>query len=166
LVELDQPSVIYRETVTYPPWLWSVIALPFVVFVVVFIVGLTNRRLGQAGISTWIALGFLVVLVPLIINFRKLDFIVTADTIEFGFGSWPRKKFDRLDLQECEPYQLTFSNYYGYGVRFGKDGTTAYNTRNGPGIKLTFYGVDRPYVLSLSDPMQVCSMLMNPDRRY
>jgi len=166
LAKQDDGSLIYRETVTFPPWVWSLIALPYVVYAVVLIAGFTNRKLGQAGPTTWVALGVLLVFVPLIINFRRLDFNVTADTIEFGFGAWPRKRFDRLDLQDCEPYQLTFANYKGYGIRYGTDGTTAYNTRNGPGIKLTFYDEDRPFVVSLSDPMQVCSMLMNPDTRF
>jgi len=40
-----------------------------------------------------------------------------------------------MDIISCEPVELKFSNYLGIGIRFGLDGTIAYNTRFGKGIK-------------------------------
>jgi len=85
-------------------------------------------------------------------------FIITEDKLAFGFG-FIKKTFDLSDLVSCEPYTLTFGNYYGYGIRFGRDGTIAYNTRNGPGIKLVINGVTKPYVISVKNSGYICKLL-------
>jgi hypothetical protein len=100
----------------------------------------------------------LVIIALLYMNFRRLFFEVTTEHVRFGFG-FVVKEFIRSDIISCEPYELTFQNYLGYGVRFGRDGTVAYNTRNGKGIKMVVEGQRRPYVVSVDDPERVCELI-------
>lgn len=64
--------------------------------------------------------------------FGQLFFFVSEDEVAFGFIGY-KKIFPRSAIVSCEPYELLFKNYGGYGVRGGRDGTTAFNTRNGAG---------------------------------
>ena len=162
MADIGPGRVIYRERMTYPPWLWAVIVLPFAVFLAVFIGGLLKySTMKQVHFATWISGMLLALVISLIYYFRTLDFVITQTTIEFGF-SLLRKRFDRADLEMCEPYELTFRKFGGYGIRRGTDGTIAYNTRNGPGIKMNFTGFPRPYVVTVKDPEKVCELLGGP----
>lgn len=106
----------------------------------------------------------LVLLVLTFANFWKLDFEVGEKEVSFGFGLI-KKRFPRSSVVSCEPYELTFNNYLGYGIRLGKDGTVAYNTRNGKGVKIVFEGGKRPYVVSVDDPERICALLAPGSRR-
>ena len=106
-----------------------------------------------------ILIGVLMLAVILaMINFWRLTFEITATNVAFGFGLIV-KRFPRTSIITCKPYELTFSNYMGYGIRRGVDGTTAYNTRNGPGVILTVEGEKRPYVVSVDEPAYICKVL-------
>lgn len=101
----------------------------------------------------------LLALVLAFINFLRLDFLITDKEISFGFGLI-KKNFSRKQVLSCEEYELRFGNYLGYGIRLGRDGTVAYNTRNGLGVKITFEGAKRPYVVSIDDPHRACELLL------
>ena len=90
--------------------------------------------------------------------FGQLFFFVSQDEVAFGFIGY-KKVFPRSALVSCEPYELLFKNYGGYGVRWGRDGTTAFNTRSGPGVKMVFEGAKRPYVVSVDEPEKVSAIL-------
>lgn len=150
----ERREVVYRETVPYTPWVPIMIYGLIAVFAVVFTLFLAFGYYASSllfGIVT-------VFLVLLWINFRYLEFLVTAGEVEFGFGVI-KKRFSRSALLSCEPYELRFRNYLGYGIRLGFDGTIAYNTRNGRGIKMVVEGFKRPYVVPVDDPGKVCALL-------
>ena len=109
------------------------------------------------GTAAWAApIGLLLIVV--MVNFLRLVFEVTDSEVIFGFGLI-KKRFPRASLVSCELYELRFGNYMGYGIRAGLDRTVAYNTRSGPGVKLTFEGAKRPYVVSVDEPAYVCKVL-------
>lgn len=91
-------------------------------------------------------------------SFGTLRFVITDDEVAFGFPLYG-KRVPRSAVERCEPYELKFSNYLGYGIRLGRDGTVAYNTRNGPGVALTIAGEKRRVVISVDDPARVCEIL-------
>ncbi len=150
----ERREIVYAETVPYTPWLPIMIHCFIVVFAVVFALFLVFGDYVSSllfGIVT-------VFLVLMWMNFRHLEFLVTAGEVEFGFGVI-RKRFSRSALLSCEPYELRFRNFLGYGIRLGLDGTIAYNTRNGRGIKMVVEGFKRPYVIPVDDPPKVCALL-------
>lgn len=147
-------EVVYRETVPYAPWVQIMIYCMIALFAVVFAFFLVSGHFASS-----LLFGIVTVFLALLwMNFRHLEFLVTEGEVEFGFGVI-RKRFSRSALLSCEPYELRFKNYLGYGIRLGFDGTIAYNTRNGRGIKMVVEGLKRPYVIPVDDPGKVCDLL-------
>jgi hypothetical protein len=148
-----QGEVLYSERHRVK-WLLPILALSWVGLVAGVIVASLS---GSGSVAVILAI-VTVVIVVLYLLFDPLSFFVTADEVAFGFIGW-KKVYPRSALVSCESYELTFSNCMGYGVRVGRDGTTAFNTRNGPGVKMVFDGAKRPYVVSVDEPEVVCMIL-------
>jgi hypothetical protein len=144
---VEQGKVEYHETLRSGV-LFHVLALGLVIaFLAACIVTLVQGKAGLAFLC-----GILCVLL-----------IVTISDVEISFGfTGVKKRFPRSALLSCEPCRLTFANYMGIGMRIGLDGTMAYNTRMGPGVKMVFEGVRRPYVVSVDDPDRICGILAKP----
>ncbi len=145
---------IYHENVYFSPGV-AFLVLVLIILYIAITIGAIARHID----TTAVVFGVIaVLLLALLANFWRLMFIITEDKLAFGFG-FIKKTFDLSDLVSCEPYTLTFGNYYGYGIRFGRDGTIAYNTRNGPGIKLVINGAAKPYVISVKNSGYICKLL-------
>jgi len=151
----EKGGEVYKESLFMPWWVYALVFLPLLILFAVGAVG--NTILGNWG---WAAGSYAVLagLIFLVLNFGMLVFRVTDKEVEVRFGLWVRR-FERSDVASCEPYELEFRNYYGYGIRPGMDGTKAYNTRSGPGIKMEVVGEKRPIVVSVDDPEKVCGLL-------
>jgi len=152
--EPDSDEVVYKETIYYGVWLWVLVLGLAGLYIAITIGAIAKHMSGLYIIFGVIA----IILFALLLNFWRLVFIVTGTRVTFGFGLI-RKSFNRDDIISCEPYQLKFSNYLGYGIRLGLDKTVAYNTRNGDGIKLVVEGAKRPYVISINNSGYVCKLL-------
>lgn len=150
----ESGEVLYCESVGYSWWLLALILLPTVIFGAVFLGALFLSKPGFAAVYGIV----LIVLLAFDVNFWRLSFMVTESEVSFGFGL-VKKTFPRSSIASCEPYTLTWHNYWGYGIRWGRDGTLAYNTRNGPGIKLVVEGAKRPYVVSIDGPEEACGLI-------
>ncbi len=149
-----EPEVLYREHVYYGPAMW-VLILGLIILYIVVVVGAVAKR--NYTIAVYMGI-IAVVLLALLANFWRLTFTITSEEVVFGFGLI-KKRFRLEEITACEPYSLEFGNYLGYGIRVGRDRTVAYNTRNGPGVKLDVEGRERAYVVSLKDPAGVCRIL-------
>lgn len=69
-------------------------------------------------------------------NFIFLKIKVTDQYLKFGFGFFKRKfKFE--DIQSIEIKDYNFSNYFGYGIRVGRDKTVAFAAKGGKGLLIT-----------------------------
>jgi hypothetical protein len=149
----SQGDMLYSER-NRVKWLLPILAICWVGLLVGVIVSSLS-----GSVSLAIVLGVVtVVFVVLDFLFDPLSYLITADKVAFGFPGY-KKIFPRSALISCEPYELTFRNYGGYGVRWGRDGTTAFNTRSGPGVKMVFEGAKRPYVVSVDEPEKVWAIL-------
>lgn len=155
---VERDKVIYKETLYYGLWLW-ILVVGLVGLYVAVLIGAVAKDRG------WIAVVFGVIavaMIALLANFWRLQFVITEARVIFGFGLI-KKRFKLSDVQSCELYTLEFRNYYGYGIRSGRDGTIAYNTRNGRGVKMVVAGGRKPYVVSVDDPERICE-LISPQR--
>ena len=151
-------KVVYRENVYFSLGLCVLIVGLIALYIAIMIGAIVKHN----RVMTIIFCAMTVVLLAIFVNFWRLVFIITETQVIFGFGLI-KKRFERSDIKTCEPYTLEFGNYYGYGIRIGRDGTIAYNTRNGPGVKLVVEGCKRPYVVCLKNAGYVCKLL-GPDR--
>lgn len=79
----------------------------------------------------------------------------------FGFGII-RKKIKLDNIVSCTKTKLKFSNYLGYGIRYGRDGTIAYNTRSGNGIRVKIKDKKRDYILSTNNADNICQIIGKP----
>jgi hypothetical protein len=109
------------------------------------------------GVKIFVIIVFLVAMIVLI-SFRSLSIVVTNQTIEFGFGKFRRKRgLGKIKAVEIRDFK--FSNYFGYGIRFGRDGTIGYVPRGGKGVVITFADEKRPYFISTLTPEQLVEIL-------
>lgn len=153
-------SVAYRERLVFN-WILPVgLSAGFAALLVGVIVGAVYKSPG----ATIPCAVMIPVLACVYLVFNPLTFEITGDEVAFGFPAY-HKSFPRSALKSCEPYELTFSNYMGYGIRWGRDGTTAFNTRNGPGVKMEFEGAGKPYVVSVDFPEKICEILSETSNR-
>ena len=58
----------------------------------------------------------------------------------------------------CETTKATFKKYGGVGIRLGSDGSWAYNTDFGDGVKLTYQN-GRPFIFSTRNPQKICNLI-------
>lgn len=89
--------------------------------------------------------------------YRVLTFEVTAEQVRFGFPVY-HKAVPRNAVLSCEPCELKFPSYLGWGIRQGPEGR-AFQVRNGPAVRLAIEGAPYPYCVSLDDPEAACRAL-------
>ncbi len=92
------------------------------------------------------------------VNFLYLKIKINGKCLVFGFGVI-RNKIPLDKIISCEGTEIKFSNYLGYGIRLGGDGSIAYNTRSGKGIRLKIKGKKREYVISTNNADKICEIL-------
>ena len=154
-------KVVYRESHIFNPVFLFFIVLLIALYLVVTVGGVIKHNTSYTVVGGLLSLLFIAGLV----NFWRLVFVVYEGEVVFGFGL-ARHRFPRSAIASCEPYELKFKTFLGYGIRGGLDGTVAYNTRNGPGVKLEVEGRRRPFVISVDNPPYVCELLSGePQRR-
>ena len=151
-------EILYEERHSFPWWI-HVLMLGLLVLYTLAIVYAVKR--GRWSLTEYFISAAVVLLILTYINFFILVFKITGQQVVFGFGVF-KKRMERSLLVSCEPFRLEFANYGGYGIRWGRDGTIAYNARNGPGVRMVFKGSKRPYVVSIDGVGRVCEMLSSP----
>jgi len=155
-----ESSTVYRESQGSFSVLFHLLLPGISIMFIWLAVVCAQKDLAWAAVLCGVIAG---ILVFSLITFWRLKFIITDECVTFGFGIL-KKVFPRSRIISCEPYQLTLKNYLGYGIRVGVlDGTIAYNTRSGKGIKMVIDGKKRPYVVSVDNPEHVIELL-NPTR--
>jgi hypothetical protein len=153
-IDKEGTVIVYRGTVVLTLWV-HLFMLAFLIMCIYFFVALQVQ--GYPWPSLFFA-GFAVFWVFVWINSRHLDFLITTDYVEFGFGI-VKKRIKRSELVACEPYRVHFYTYLGYGVRIGWDKTIAFISRSGPAVKLVLKDNKWPYVVNVNDPERICELL-------
>ena len=91
-------------------------------------------------------------------NYRGLKITLTKNQLDVEYGIFNHKKIPIKKITRCEITKANFRKYGGVGIRFGLDGSLAYNTDFGEAVKLTFqYG--RPFVFSTRNPQEICNLI-------
>jgi len=91
-------------------------------------------------------------------NYRGLSITLTNNRLEVVYGIFNHKRIPLSKITSCDTIKAHFKTYGGVGIRFGLDGSSAYNTDFGEAVKLTFqYG--RPFVFSTKNPQKICNLI-------
>lgn len=140
------------------PWMQGLL----IITVLIFIAAIWFSWQNDAAELNWgwrilIVLVFLFTLLAAI-NFRRLLIVVTDEQLICGFGIF-RRAFPLNKINTVEIGVYSFGNYWGYGVRFGRDNTLGYVPRGGAGIKLEIQGERRAIFVSTQRPEEVKKIL-------
>jgi len=108
-------------------------------------------------------LGFIIGAVGLFIflmywNYRGLKITLTSNQLEVTYGIFNHKRIPLTKIISCDITKAHFKTYGGVGIRFGVDGSWAYNTDFGEAVKLTFQS-GRPFVFSTKNPQEICYLI-------
>ncbi len=91
-------------------------------------------------------------------NYRGLKITLTSNQIEVAYGIFNHKRIPIKKITSCDKTKANFRTYGGVGIRFGVDGSWAYNTDFGEAVKLTFQS-GRPFVFSTKNSEQICNLI-------
>ncbi len=145
---------VYRERLEAGFWLPLLVAIACAGLLAGVVLGITTKTYYVTAVCAVVML----LLAAAYAFFRSLVFEITEGQIVFGFAAW-RKRFPRSALVSCEPFELTWKNYKGIGIRPGRDGSVAYNTRLGSGVRMEFEGEKTPYAVSVDFPEKIRDIL-------
>ena len=93
-------------------------------------------------------------------NYRGLQITLTNDQLEVAYGIFNHRRIALNNITSCDITKACFRTYGGVGIRFGLDGSWAYNIDFGEAVKLTFQQ-GRPFVFSTKNPQKVCNLIIN-----
>ena len=91
-------------------------------------------------------------------NSRGLKITLTKNQLDVEYGIFNHKKIPIKKITRCEITKANFRKYGGVGIRFGLDGSIAYNTDLGEAVKLTFQS-GRPFVFSTRNSSEIFNLL-------
>jgi len=91
-------------------------------------------------------------------NYRGLKISLTNNQLEVVYGIFNHKKIPLNLITSCDITKADFRTYGGVGIRFGTDGSWAYNTDFGEAVKLAFRD-GRPFVFSTRNPQKICDLI-------
>jgi len=91
-------------------------------------------------------------------NFRGLKITLTNNQLEVAYGIFNHKRINLNNITSCDITKAHFRTYGGVGIRFGLDGSWAYNTDFGEVVKLTFQS-GRPFVFSTRNPQKIYNLI-------
>ena len=157
------PSTESKKNIPYTEWVPTgklvkmiiFITLLFTVLVTTSVAWINPIRRLEAVLVFSGTTGFITLLYY---NFRGLNIHLTSNQLEVKYGYLNRQQIPLDTVKTCYPIQIRLSNYGGLGVRLGFDGSLAYTTATGNGVKIVpHYG--KPFVFSSQTPDQLCGII-------
>jgi len=154
---INNDTILYREWIPIAKFVKIIISLLFL-FIIVITIIISTLSL-QVMIFLLIILGGGCIFISFIyLNFRGLQIILTNNQIEVKYGIFNHKTIPLKKIMRCETTKATFKKYGGVGVRYGLDGSWAYNTDFGEAVKLTYQN-GKPFVFSTKNPQKICNLI-------
>ncbi len=133
-----------------------------VLFVVLFILSISiivTAFIPKDLVFIGIILGAVSIFILLVYwNYRGLKITLTKNQLEVAYGIFNHKRIPLNNIASCDITKARFRTYGGVGIRFGSDGSWAYNTDFGEAVKLTFQS-GRPFVFSTRNSQEICNLI-------
>ena len=150
-------EVLYREWISAGKFV-KVLVLFVVLFILSFSIIIT-AFIPKELIFIGIILGAVSIFILLVYwNYRGLKITLTKNQLDVEYGIFNHKKIPIKKISRCEITKAHFRKYGGVGIRFGVDGSIAYNTDFGEAVKLTFQS-GRPFVFSTRNSQEICNLI-------
>ena len=160
---INENNIQKNEELLYKEWIpigKFVKGLVLFVCILIFSIGIIiTAFIPQELVFLSIILGVVSLFILLLYwNYRGLKITLTKNQLDVEYGIFNHKKIPIKKITRCEITKANFRKYGGVGIRFGLDGSLAYNTDFGEAVKLTFqYG--RPFVFSTRNPQEICNLI-------
>jgi len=160
---INENNIQKKDEVLYSEWVPAgrfVKIIVLFVFLLIFSLGIVSTAFLPIEVAF---IGFILGAVSFFIflmywNYRGLKITLTRNQLEIAYGIFNHKKFSLQEITSCDITKAHFRTYGGVGIRFGLDGSWAYNTDFGEAVKLTFqYG--RSFVFSTRNPQEICTLI-------
>jgi len=145
----------YKESVKFDARFYGILVL---LTVIIISLDFYLYSIYPPDLVTLIADSTVIFLVFMLVNFRKLDIIITDRHLEFGFGIF-KKRILINRIVSCKPFDVRFGQYFGIGIRYGLNNTILYNTRFGKAVRIKVKGSKRDYVVTSNNPKKLCNAL-------
>ena len=150
-------EILYSEWVPTGKFVKTLVSLVFILIASLGIIFTAYLPIELAYIG--LILGGVCIFIFLIFwNYRWLQIILTKNQLEVSYGVLNHK---RIPLNQITKFDITkayFKTYGGVGIRFGMDGSWAYNTDFGDAVKLTLQS-GKPFLFSTKSPQKICDLL-------
>jgi hypothetical protein len=122
------------------------------------------------AISTWVGFSIqnplfvVVITLPLTFvlivygNYRSIKIKITSKELVIRYGFLNRKNISMSNIVSYEPTTANFGKYWGVGIRYGIDQSSAYTTSFGNAVKIMLKK-GRPFVFSSNNPQEICNII-------
>lgn len=150
-------EIVYTEWVPAGKFVKAVILFAFLLILSLSIIipVIISEELWFVGIISGVV-SLLIFLFYL--NYRGLKINLTSNQLEVSYGIFNHKRIPLIKITSCNITKAHFRIYGGVGIRFGLDGSWAYNTDFGEAVKLTFQS-GRPFLFSTRNPQKICNLI-------
>ena len=150
------PNLLYLEKQkTYLILIAAFILIALVILALTFFPGV----FGAAEPSDAVKLVLLILALAdllMLWSFSSLTIKASEKYLIFGFGVF-KKRFFWHQIKEAKVENFHLTNYLGYGIRFGRDGSIAWAARGGLGVRLKTN--KRYYFFSTDHPEQLAALI-------
>ncbi len=102
--------------------------------------------------------GILAFILFLFWNYRGLEIRIGLDELSVNYGVFNKKSIMLKDIVSCQTTNASFGRYWGVGVRYGSDGSTAYTTSFGNAVEIV-PKKGRNFVFSSKSPEKICKII-------
>ena len=111
------------------------------------------------NLATKIVVAVVLVLeITVFVSFRELQIELTSETLTFGFGKF-KKKINLTEIESIAVEDYKFSNYFGYGIRYGRDRSIGYIPRAGLGLRINLKNGKSDYYFISTKAEELKSMI-------
>lgn len=93
-------------------------------------------------------------------NFYSLKICLSENELEVGFGLF-KKKFYIKNMSNVRVEKYKFTNYGGYGIRFGRDKSRGFCAKGGQGIKFFDAHYSKEFFFTTDNVEQLLTLLKN-----
>ncbi|MBI5077380.1 hypothetical protein HZB94_03285 [Candidatus Falkowbacteria bacterium] len=148
----------YKEKVsTYLFIIWLT-SLACIILLIALLSQFTNHAVPLI-LGTKIIMFILILFVTgALFSFKALNISVNETQLIFGFGVFSKRIYLK-NIEKIEIADYKFTNYWGYGIRFGFDGSIGYIPRAGRGIKIFVKDKRWPYFIISAKPDELKQMI-------
>ena len=152
-----EDEILYSEWVPTGKFVKILVSIVFILIASLGIIFTAHLPIELAFIGLILA-GVCIIIFLFYWNYRGLQISLTKNQLEVNYGILNHKRIPLDQITKCDITKAHFKTYGGVGIRFGVDGSWAYNTDFGDAVKLTLQS-GRPFLFSTKNPQKICDLL-------